>query len=62
MMDNSKTEEEIQKNGKEVLERLIKALNIDKEKRGLEIGCGVRRIGKFLSKNCKKEVKRTEQC
>lgn len=56
MMDNSKTEEEIQKSGKEVAERLRKALNIDKEKRVLEIGCGVGRIGKFLAENCKEWV------
>lgn len=52
MVDGSTTEEELQRSGADMAERLRKGLAIRLSDRVLEIGCGVARIGRELAPHC----------
>ncbi len=56
MMNHSPSEEALIKSGRATAERMQRALKIDMNKRVLEIGCGVGRIGKELAPVCKEWV------
>lgn len=53
MMNNSKSEEELQESGRRTAEGLREGLGIDRRHTVLEVGCGVARIGRELAPYCR---------
>ncbi|MEM2046092.1 MAG: methyltransferase [Candidatus Bathyarchaeia archaeon] len=52
MMDSSRSEEELWEKGRKVAQALRWGLNIKRDHRVLELGCGVARIGRELAPYC----------